>query len=1498
MKQNIKNTGLYSPEFERDSCGIGFIAHIKNKPSHQIVSDGLIMLEKMEHRGGVAADGETGDGAGIMTQVPYDYFAAIAKEEGIELPKKEHYGVGVLFVPKNLEEEQGHLDLVSQAISELGFENLWLRKVPVNDKKLGKIAKQSEPTIYHVFVKKDKLKGLDLNRSLYVLRKSIEHKVRGTYPVSDFYMPSFSSTTIIFKGELRTWQIPEFYEDLRDERYASAIALVHSRFSTNTFPEWRLAQPFRFLAHNGEINTIKGNINKMVAREALLHSTNFTDEELAVLSPICNSRFSDSANLDAILELMVMGGTNIQHAMAMLVPEAWQEETVISPEKRAFFEFHSTIFEPWDGPASLVYTDGYTIGASLDRNGLRPSRIVFTKDDRLVLSSEVGVVDIAPENVAKNERLGPGQMVMVDLQSGKISFDKEIKEFLAKAQPYQEWVDKNLVRLNEQVKSQEFNRSIKEDELTQKQIAYGFTVEDLKFILEPMLKGGTEPLGSMGNDTALAVFREGSTHISQYIKQLFAQVSNPAIDPIREKAVMSLVNYLGTSYNPLNHIPDHAHKLRIESPMLSTAEFEYIKNINIDGFKSVVVDSTYNPSEKNLKQALLDLSAEVEAQVNDGATIVIVSNRAVNAEKSRIPSLLATGAIHNHLLNTQLRAKASLVIEGGDVIETHHFATLVGFGATAVYPFMAIETMLAEGEKLGETDGEKLFEKYRKAVGYGLRKILSKMGISTIQSYESAQIFEILGLDLEVSDMCFKGTPSRISGKGFDQLEESILQDHSTAYKTVNESAKLPTGGLYQWKRDGVRHLFSPEVIHALQKSTRLGDYELFKTYQKHIDDQAKKNITLRSMFSFNKNNSISIDEVEPVEAILPRFATGAMSFGSISEEAHTTIAKAMNKIGAKSNSGEGGEDAVRYEPNPDGTLSRSAIKQVASGRFGVTAHYLVNADEIQIKVAQGAKPGEGGQLPGKKVDETIGRIRHSTPGVSLISPPPHHDIYSIEDLAQLIYDLKNTNQQADINVKLVSESGVGTIAAGVAKAKADNILIAGHDGGTGASPISSVHHAGIPWEIGLAETHQTLEKNGLRKKVKLQTDGQLRTARDLAIAAILGAEEWGISTAVLVVEGCIMMRKCHLNTCPVGVATQNPELRKLFSGEVDHIVNFFHFLAQGLREVMAELGVKTVNELIGRTDLLTFDRELAAEHAGNIDLEALLLNPFHSAEDGLSCKTEDQDHELDIVIDNQLIKDAAPALEEKKKVKLDYPINNQNRTTGAMLSGQLARLHGPNGLKEDTIKVKFTGSAGQSFGAFLAKGITFNLEGEANDYVGKGLSGGRIIVHPNKKSDLVPEDNIIVGNVNLYGATSGELYANGKAGERFAVRNSGAIAITEGLGDHGCEYMTGGRVIVLGETGKNFAAGMSGGIAYIYVDGFDFESRCNKEMVELETPGAEDFEFIFEMLNKHNRFTGSKVAYRMLDNWETAKAKFVKVIPTEYKAVLEKQKLAKKEIA
>lgn len=1495
MENDQKTTGLYSPDFERDSCGIGFIAQTRNIPSHEIVQDGLTMLQKMEHRGGVAADGETGDGAGVLTQVPYYFFHEVARENNIKLPPNFNYGVGVLFVPKG-HDEKGILEIVNSSVEDMEFENVWLRRVPVDSKAIGKIAKQSEPNIYHLFVKKGEFVAKELNRKLYVLRRYIEHKVREVYPVSNFYIASFSCSTITYKGELRTWQVNQYYLDLNDRRYASATAMVHSRFSTNTFPEWRLAQPFRFLAHNGEINTIKGNINKMASREALLASTDFTEEEIEVLSPICNAQFSDSANLDSMLELLVMGGRSLQHTMAMLVPEAWQAETDISEEKKAFYEFHSTIFEPWDGPASLVYTDGFTIGASLDRNGLRPSRIITTKDDRLVLSSEVGAVHIEPELISKNERLGPGQMIMVDLDTGRVSFDQEIKSLLSNERPYRDWVRRNLIYLSDFAKEKLMDPSLEADELLQLQLANGYTREDIKFILEPMINHGTEPLGSMGNDTALAVFREEQTHLSQYIKQIFAQVSNPPIDPIRERSVMSLINYLGSCENVLEHKPEHAQKIRIEDPLLSYYEFEFIRNNKFSGFSSEVLDATYNPEETKLQDALKKLSKQAMAIVESGANIVIISNRNVLSNRVRIPSLMATGAVHQYLLRKKLRAKTSLVVEAGDVVETHHFATLVGFGATAVYPYLAIETILHQGKKLKKTSKE-LIGLYRKSIGYGLRKILSKMGISTIQSYESAQIFEIIGLDLEVTDLCFRGTHSRISGKGFKQIEKELLECHSDAFTTANEKANLKTGGLYQWKRDGVRHLFTPEVIHALQKSTRLGDYNLFKTYSKAIDEQAERNITLRSMFEFNPKKSIALDEVESAESIMKRFATGAMSFGSISEEAHTTIAKAMNIIGGKSNSGEGGEDAARYLPNPDGTLSRSAIKQVASGRFGVTAHYLVNADEIQIKIAQGAKPGEGGQLPGKKVDETIGRIRHSTPGVSLISPPPHHDIYSIEDLAQLIYDLKNTNQKADINVKLVAEAGVGTIAAGVAKAKADNILIAGHDGGTGASPISSVHHAGIPWEIGLAETHQTLEKNDLRKKVKLQADGQIRTGRDLAIAAILGAEEWGVSTAVLVVEGCIMMRKCHLNTCPVGVATQNPELRKLFSGEVHHIVNFFNFMAEELREIMATLGVRTVAELVGRTDLLTFDRAKAKKHAGSIDLDALLQNPF-KPKDHLSCKIENQDHELDEVLDRKLIELSQPALISKEKVKIDLPINSQNRTTGAMLSGELARVHGPDGLERNTIKAKFTGSAGQSFAAFLAGGITFTLEGEANDYVGKGLSGGKVICYPHGLSDIIPERNILVGNVCLYGATSGELYVNGKAGERFAVRNSGAIAVTEGLGDHGCEYMTGGRVIVLGETGKNFAAGMSGGIAYVYVNDFDFTSKCNTELVELESPNEDDIEFLLNMVNKHSSYTRSRKAFEILSQWEYAKNKFVKVISTEYKQILEKQELEEEKIA
>lgn len=1485
----MTDKGLYSSEFEKDACGIGFIARVNNTPSYDIVRDGLAMLANMEHRGGVAADGETGDGAGIMTQIPHELFKREASERGVFLPNPDEYGVGVVFMPRDESYQEKIILNIEAASDQLGFEKIWLRKVRVLTEVLGPVAQESEPAVCHLFVRYQGLKGKDLNRKLFVLRKLIEQKMIGQVYEKGFYIPSFSTKIIVYKGELRTWQLNDYYYDLNNPDYKSAIALVHSRFSTNTSPEWRLAQPFRYLAHNGEINTIKGNINKMISREVLFSTTNFTAEELDILLPICNNKFSDSANLDAALELLVMGGRSIEHAMAMLVPEAWQMNAEIDHTKTAFYEYNSTIMEPWDGPASLIFTDGYTIGATLDRNGLRPSRYCVTLDGRIILGSEVGAVKVDPANIRKNGRLGPGQMLLVNLESGTILYDGEIKRTLAEQFPYQKWVEDELLKVNDFMlkdAAREYNYSgVSSEAIKQKQLAYGYTREDLKFILEPMIKSGTEPIGSMGNDSALSVFRNENGHISTYFKQLFAQVSNPAIDPIREKSVMSLVNYLGTNRDITTNNPKHARKLRLEHPILNYKEFEFIKNVNANEFASVTIDATFLADE-DIKSGLLRIAERAREAVESGANILILSNRDINKTKRPIPSLLSTGIVHNDLLTHKLKGKVSIVVDGGDVIETHHFATLIGYGAVAIFPYLVYDYMRNLPKQALSGKAEVPYNQYTRGINYGLRKILSKMGISTIQSYESAQIFEIIGLSNDVIETCFKGTPGRISGKGFSQLEDEISENHELAYANLNETARLKTGGLYQWKRDGVPHLFTPEVIHALQKSTRSGDYELFKKYTAAIDEQVHKNITLRSLFEFAPQKSISIDEIEKEETIMKRFATGAMSFGSISEEAHTTIAKALNLIGGKSNSGEGGEDADRFTPGTDGLLARSATKQVASGRFGVTAHYLVNADEIQIKISQGAKPGEGGQLPGKKVDDNIARIRHSTPGVTLISPPPHHDIYSIEDLAQLIYDLKNVNSQADINVKLVAESGVGTIAAGVAKAKADAILIAGHDGGTGASPISSIQHAGAPWELGLAETHQTLLKNDLRKKIRLQVDGQLRTGRDLAIATMLGAEEWGISTAVLVVEGCIMMRKCHLNTCPVGIATQNPELRQLFSGKVEDIVNFFKFLARELREIMAQVGVRTVDELVGRADLLTFERERATEIAGDINLEPLLSMDY-AKPNQVYCKTEDQDHELEKVLDRKLIDNALSFLSNRKSTKTVLPIGNQNRATGAMLSGDIATKFGAQGLEHNTITMNFLGSAGQSFGAFLAKGITFNLEGEANDYVGKGLSGGRLVCQPFKKSNIKAEDNILIGNVGLYGATSGELFVGGMAGERFAVRNSGAHAVTEGVGDHGCEYMTGGSVIILGETGRNFAAGMSGGMAYIYVARFDFRSRCNMEMIDLEVPEEDDYNFILKQVDRHSRYTGSETAYNILENWEKERYKFLKVMPKEYKQVL-----------
>lgn len=1473
------NKGLYREEFEKDACGIGFIAQIDNKKSHKLVKDALKMLHKMEHRGGVAADDQTGDGAGLLTQLPHDYFEADAIMEGIRLPKPGEYGVAMTFLPKSKQKEVFDF-IIQEALKEVGLECFWVRRVKTNADELGEFAQSNEPYIRQYFIQGNGISGIDLNRKLYLFRRLTEYKARGIEEAKSFYMTSASSHVIVYKGELRTWQLDDYYYDLKQKEYESAFAIVHSRFSTNTLPEWRLAQPFRFIAHNGEINTIKGNINKMLSREALFESTHFTNEELDVLLPICNAEFSDSANLDMAVELLVMGGRDLERVLAMLVPPAWRLNNEISEELKALYRYYATFMEPWDGPAALCFTDGNKVGACIDRNGLRPTRYSVTSDNTIVFASETGIVELDQTKVVKRGKLKPGQMLLVDLVENTFEEDEAIKKRLSEEFPYEEWNKQLILRDEDLFENGAWGKPEAKD-LLNDQVRFGYSKEDLKFILEPMSSKGTEPIGSMGNDAPLAVFAKRNAHISNYFKQLFAQVSNPAIDPIREKAVMSLGVFIGQSNNLLEDNDPTSRKIVLDQPILKPWEAAQLKSFEDAHFKGDEIEAVYDPNSVELERAIVDLAQLAEKKVRAGVSLLVISNKPVNGKVS-IPSLMITGAIHHHLIAAGIRARTSIIVEGGDIVETHHFATLIGYGASAICPYLAMETILS----LNPADENEAIDNYINAIGYGLRKILSKMGISTLQSYESAQIFESLGLSDEVVGLCFKGTPNRISGKSFSDIEKEILTNHELANNQEALDKTLADGGIYAWRREGEKHLFNPKTIHLLQKSTRLNDLELFKQYSKEIDSQEQKNVTLRSLFDIKKAQSISIDEVEPAANILKRFATGAMSFGSISEEAHTTIAKAMNLIGGKSNSGEGGEDAERFTVGKDGLLARSAIKQVASGRFGVTAHYLINADEIQIKVAQGAKPGEGGQLPGIKVDENIGRIRHSTPGVTLISPPPHHDIYSIEDLAQLIFDLKNVNPKAEVNVKLVAEAGVGTIAAGVAKANADNILISGFDGGTGASPLSSIQHAGIPWEIGLAEAHQTLIRNGLRNRIKLQTDGQIKTARDIAIATMLGAEEWGVATAVLIVEGCVMMRKCHLNTCPVGVATQNPDLRKLFTGEVEHIVNFFNFMAEELREIMASLGVRSINELVGRTDLLEFNKAKASERVGDLDLTPLLENPW-ATRDVNQCKSEAQPNRLEGVLDYELIKLAQPAIQHGERVRFSQFIHNENRTTGAMLSGAFTHHYGPEGLPDGSITVDFEGTAGQSFGAFLGHGITFNLEGEANDYVGKGLSGGKLVIYPNLESGCKADENVLIGNVALYGATRGRLYVNGQAGERFAVRNSGAMAVVEGVGDHGCEYMTGGRVVILGETGKNFAAGMSGGIAFIYEQGFDFAKRCNTELVEIEYPEEDDFYFLREMLEKHHRYTNSVKAIEILSQWDIAKGNFVKVIPTEYKKVM-----------
>ncbi|TXE14686.1 glutamate synthase large subunit [Algoriphagus aquimarinus] len=1486
--------GLYRSEFEHDSCGIGAVVDLSAVPSHETISDALYMLSNMEHRGGRGSDPKSGDGAGILIQVPHQFLKDITARTEIELPEAGSYGVGMTFFPKNKQLFHRSKELLNQVIEELDFELIGYRSVPVDETVPGSGALEVMPNIEQLFVKHKKgLTGIELERKLYVLRNYSTSEINTKIPGvnQSFYFASLSSQTLIYKGQLRTDQVLAFYKDLQNPRIGSAFAIVHSRFSTNTFPNWRLAQPFRFLSHNGEINTIKGNLNKMKSKENLMKSKYFTDEELSRLMPITDKQKSDSANLDAMVELLTLSGRSLPHAMMMLVPEAWQDNEVMDRDRKSFYKFHASLVEPWDGPAALLFTDGKSVGATLDRNGLRPLRYFITKDNRLILSSEAGALPIREATILEKGRISPGRMIWADLEKGRVVFDEEVKGEICSKQPYEQWVADQRIKLRLEDDPKTLKHPYSTENIKKQQTIFGYTSEELKVVLSPMGDTAYEAIGSMGADTPLAVLSKESQHISNYFKQLFAQVSNPPIDPIRERLVMSLFTRLGVGQNILEESPKHTRQIHISQPVLLNEDLEKINNMEGQGYRCATLTSHFLADHKpgRLLEALNKLCDEAEKSINEGKNVIIISDRNSTVEYAPIPSLLAIGAVHHHLVKKKIRTSAGLVLESGDIRETHHFATAIGYGASAINPYMALESLLdmyQKGELPNPKSQKKLFSNYQSAIGKGLLKVLSKMGISTLQSYQSAQIFEALGLGPDVIDRCFKGTISRISGISFNELAEEVLIRHRAAYET--ESPILEQGGVYQWKRRGEKHLFNPETIHLLQKSTRLNDYGMYKKFASKINEQSKDALTLRGLFEFKNRISVPIDEVEPASSIMRRFATGAMSFGSISHEAHSTLAIAMNRMGAKSNSGEGGEDEIRFAKKENGDWERSAIKQVASGRFGVTSNYLTNAAELQIKMAQGAKPGEGGQLPGHKVDDWIGRVRHSTPGVGLISPPPHHDIYSIEDLAQLIYDLKNANRKARINVKLVSQAGVGTVAAGVAKAMADVILISGADGGTGASPLSSIRHAGLPWELGLSEAHQTLVKNNLRSRVVLQTDGQLRTGRDLAIATLLGAEEWGISTAALVVEGCIMMRKCHLNTCPVGIATQNPDLRKLFTGDPDHVVNFFQFLVQDLREIMASLGFRTVNEMVGQSNVLQSTGHLNHWKWDKVDLSPI----FHKVEvpDHVGIhKQIDQEFELKRVLDRQLIKAALPSLEQALASSGSFSIKNTDRSVGAMLSNEISKIYGSPGLPEDTINFKFTGSAGQTFGGFLTKGVNFELEGEANDYFGKGLSGGKLIIYPSRNAKFVPEENIIIGNVAFYGATSGEAYINGKGGERFCVRNSGVQTVVEGIGDHGCEYMTGGLVVNLGEIGRNFAAGMSGGIAYILKE---YITEINPELVDIDNLEDEDVNTIKTFIKRHVKLTRSGLGTKFLDDWDKTKEKFIKVIPRDYKAVLEKRAL------
>ncbi len=1488
--------GLYDPAHEHDACGMGFVASIRGHKSHDIIRQGIQVLISLTHRGACGCDPETGDGAGVLIQIPHKFFARECSILGFELPAPGAYAVGMTFLPVERHQRLQCEGILERIIREEELAVLGWRDTPVDGSAVGRVARVSQPYIQQIFIGRPSGVNEDaFERKLYVVRKRAESEVAAS-DIEDrgmFYLPSLSARTIVYKGLLLAPQIANFYTELSDPDVASALCLVHQRFSTNTFPSWQLAHPYRYIAHNGEINTLKGNVNWMYARQSVLRSELFGDD-LPKLYPIIAPGGSDSASFDNAVELLFQAGRTLPHVMAMLIPEAWAGNPHMNAEKRAFYEYHASLMEPWDGPAAIAFTDGRVVGATLDRNGLRPGRYVITHDDLVVMASETGVLDIAPDRIKTKGRLQPGKMFLVDTVEGRIVSDREIKQRLASRQPYGEWLNENQITL-EQLPEPSRVHASDHDTILCRQRAFGYTDEDVRMILEPMASTGEEPVGSMGTDAPLACLSDRPQPLFNYFKQLFAQVTNPPIDPIREEMVMSLVSYIGTERNILEETAENCHTLKLPHPILTNRDLEKLRRVSRGDLLAITLPALFRAAdgEAGLKRALDELCQRASLAVESGYSLLILSDRGVNKDYAPIPSLLALAAVHNLLVREETRTQVALIVESGEPREVMHFALLLGFGASAMNPYLAIETLedLARRGCLPETlNAEVATRNFVKAINKGLLKTFSKMGISTLQSYRGAQVFEAIGLSKDLVSAYFAGTTSRLEGIGLEVLTLEAQMKHEHAFRAVADfETELAAGGSYHFRTSGEYHLLNPLTISKLQHAVRQSSFKTFQEYTDLIDDQSRNLATLRSLLQIRKaEEPIPIEEVEPAKEIVKRFTTGAMSFGSISKEAHETLAIAMNRIGGKSNTGEGGEDEGRFKADANGDLRRSAVKQVASARFGVTANYLVNADELQIKMAQGAKPGEGGQLPGHKVDDVIARLRHSTPGVGLISPPPHHDIYSIEDLAQLIFDLKNVNPKARIAVKLVAEVGVGTVAAGVAKAHADVVLISGDSGGTGASPLSSIKHAGIPWELGLAETQQTLLLNDLRSRIRVQTDGKLQTGRDVVIAALLGAEEFGFATTPLIAMGCIMMRKCHLNTCSVGIATQDPALRKHFQGQPEHVINFFFFIAEQVRQYMAEMGFRTMDEVVGRVDMLDARPALNHWKARGLDLSAILYNPPLPARVERYC-VRAQDHGLQHALDHRLIERARPALEERIPLKMSSPIRNVHRAVGAMLSGEIVRRYGSEGLPDDTIQVQLTGSAGQSFGAFLARGVTLTLEGDANDYAGKGLSGGRLVAYPPKNSGFAAEENMLVGNVVLYGATSGEAFFNGVAGERFAVRNSGATAVVEGVGDHGCEYMTKGLVVVLGACGRNFSAGMSGGVAYVFDERMDFtEKRCNRASVDLE-PVLEfpDVRILHGLITRHWELTGSRRARWILDNWSEMLPRFIKVFPHEFKRVL-----------